>query len=316
MQRFLFVFIVCAWQCSLLHAQNVGISDVLFTPQSPLHIYKSIDGNLLQLSNSTAANTGLQVDMIGGINFNIINRQAGYLGFYTSNTERMRILSGGNVGIGTTAPTAQLHTTGTVRLQNYPSGMFGAIVRTDAAGNLGITNFTGNTNDVLLGNNTFGAAVTSATAWQLLGNTGTNPATNFLGTIDAQDLVFRTNNLQRMRISSTGFAGINTNPNAAYQLFVNGSAGTTGIYSSITVSAANQHAISGYSTGAVAGTGFGYGASSNAVQGIHIGDMPIGLELPDTDMMMDKVLLEVYLEPFPQPILLQPGVHLVFRTQA
>jgi len=65
-------------------------------------------------------------------------------------------MSAQNVGIGTTTPTAQLHTTGTVRFQNYASGPNGAILRTDNLGNLTITNFTGNANDVLLGNGTFG----------------------------------------------------------------------------------------------------------------------------------------------------------------
>ncbi|PLW92633.1 MAG: hypothetical protein C0592_09745 [Marinilabiliales bacterium] len=41
--------------------------------------------------------------------------------------------------------------------------------------------------------------------WRLLGNAGTSPATNFLGTTDAQDLVFRTNNTEWMRMLSTGY---------------------------------------------------------------------------------------------------------------
>jgi len=64
--------------------------------------------------------------------------------------------NGTNIGIGTTTPTAQLHTTGTVRFQNYASGPNGAILGTDNLGNLTLTNFTGNANDVLLGNGTFG----------------------------------------------------------------------------------------------------------------------------------------------------------------
>ncbi|MCS6981220.1 MAG: hypothetical protein NZM65_03385, partial [Flavobacteriales bacterium] len=44
--------------------------------------------------------------------------------------------------------------------------------------------------------------------WRLTGNAGTSPATHFLGTIDAQDLVFRTNNAERMRILSGGDVGI------------------------------------------------------------------------------------------------------------
>jgi hypothetical protein len=46
--------------------------------------------------------------------------------------------------------------------------------------------------------------------WHLIGNAGTNPATNFLGTTDAQDLQFRTGNTNRMRILSTGNVGIGT----------------------------------------------------------------------------------------------------------
>lgn len=41
-------------------------------------------------------------------------------------------------------------------------------------------------------------------AWNLLGNAGTNAGTNFLGTTDTVDLVFRTDNTERFRITSTG----------------------------------------------------------------------------------------------------------------
>lgn len=53
--------------------------------------------------------------------------------------------------------------------------------------------------------------------WALLGNAGTNPATNFLGTTDAQDLVFRTNNTEKMRVESGGDVGIGIN-NPVYKL--------------------------------------------------------------------------------------------------
>jgi hypothetical protein len=52
-------------------------------------------------------------------------------------------------------------------------------------------------------------------AWLLTGNGGTNPAVNFLGTTDAQPLVIRTNNLERVRITATGNVGIGTNAPAA-----------------------------------------------------------------------------------------------------
>ena len=40
------------------------------------------------------------------------------LQFFTQNSERMRILSGGNVGINTTAPTELLHVLGNIRVGN------------------------------------------------------------------------------------------------------------------------------------------------------------------------------------------------------
>ncbi|MCX7736866.1 MAG: hypothetical protein N2319_09150 [Candidatus Kapabacteria bacterium] len=48
------------------------------------------------------------------------------------------------------------------------------------------------------------ATLGGGNSWALGGNSGTNPTNDFLGTIDAQDLVIRTNNTQRIRITSTG----------------------------------------------------------------------------------------------------------------
>ncbi|PLX09543.1 MAG: hypothetical protein C0596_03155 [Marinilabiliales bacterium] len=45
-------------------------------------------------------------------------------------------------------------------------------------------------------------------AWLLSGNTGTNSTTDFIGTTDSQDLMFKTNNTERMHIESSGNVGI------------------------------------------------------------------------------------------------------------
>ncbi|HQL70881.1 MAG TPA: hypothetical protein PLA77_08615, partial [Bacteroidales bacterium] len=60
----------------------------------------------------------------------------GYMTFTSNNgTERMRIDPSGYVGIGTTAPSTQLHTTGGVRFQTL-AGTGSRIVYADASGNL------------------------------------------------------------------------------------------------------------------------------------------------------------------------------------
>jgi len=48
----------------------------------------------------------------------------------------------------------------------------------------------------------------NSVSWRLEGNTGTNPAINFLGTIDSQPLRIRTNNLQRATIDDQGRFGL------------------------------------------------------------------------------------------------------------
>jgi hypothetical protein len=47
-------------------------------------------------------------------------------------------------------------------------------------------------------------------SWSLTGNSGTNPSTNFLGTTDANRLVFRTNSTENMTILPSGNVGIGT----------------------------------------------------------------------------------------------------------
>lgn len=47
-------------------------------------------------------------------------------------------------------------------------------------------------------------SICNAQTWNLTGNSGTNSATNYLGTSDNQNLVFKTNNIERIKIISGG----------------------------------------------------------------------------------------------------------------
>lgn len=58
----------------------------------------------------------------------------------------------------------------------------------------------------------------SASGWNTTGNASTVAGTNFIGTTDAIDFVTKTNNTERMRVTSGGNVGIGTSaPNAALQ---------------------------------------------------------------------------------------------------
>jgi hypothetical protein len=73
------------------------------------------------------------------------------------------------------------------------------------------------------------SSVAGASAgWTTFGNAGTVASTNFIGTTDAIDLVFRTNNIEYMRMLSTGNIGIgSTAPSANLHIRNNLSGGST-----------------------------------------------------------------------------------------
>ncbi len=77
-------------------------------------------------------------------------------------------------------------------------------------------------------------------SWSLLGNSGTNPNTNFLGTTDNKSLRFRTNNTQKMIVDSMGNVGIGTStPNRLLHLKSNYSLVMEGTISSWLLGSSN-----------------------------------------------------------------------------
>jgi hypothetical protein len=52
-------------------------------------------------------------------------------------------------------------------------------------------------------------ATFGTSGWSLTGDAATNPATNYLGTSDAQDLIIATNNTEKIRVNTSGNVGIN-----------------------------------------------------------------------------------------------------------
>ena len=148
---------------------------------------------------------------------------------------------------------------GASQLLSVPYAMYAA-----NAGNPGITGATGATGLQGIQGTTGVTGATGSTgadgalnAWSLKGNSGNSGVTNFIGNTDNVDLVFKTNNSERARITSGGNIGLcTTTPNALLDVSPTGS----------------NYMIPGGSTGylfKVAGNGYDPGSSPITVYGIY-----------------------------------------------
>ncbi len=134
----------------------------------------------------------------------------------TANTIVLRDVSGnfaagtitanlsGNASSATNATNA-VNATSAGTATNLAGGLGGSIPYQSSA-NTTVMLANGTAGQVLTSNGgTTAPSWTTLTGWGITGNSGTNPSTDFVGTRDDNDLVFRVNNIERARIvSATG----------------------------------------------------------------------------------------------------------------
>jgi len=152
-------------------SENVGIG--IASPTSKLDVNGSItipDGEGYYFGSSTYRVEGKD------------DGASARIAFITANSERMRIDPAGNVGIGTSSPTAKLEVSGP-----SVSGFGQFVLKSDTA-----------------------AQMTWFQNGTLQGNAYTDGSKMVLGSSTATPLVLRTNSVERMRIDSSGNVGIGT----------------------------------------------------------------------------------------------------------
>lgn len=199
-------------------------------------------------SGQTGASDGMTITA-NSSEGNIWLRENGYFRIATNNSERLRIDSSGKVGIGTTSPTNNLHIKSTgntdqnfIQVEDSDGNKAMRLLSTSSTGdNELIVYNTSGSGKVKLNSNghsyfdggNLGIGTTSperklhvysteivqamietngSSARLAFESSGSNTNAGNLIAVDANDMWFRTNNTERMRINSSGNVGIGITP--------------------------------------------------------------------------------------------------------
>ena len=173
-QRFGFGTITPKERAHLVGFARFSDPDLAGTPNN----YLNIGFNAKAKINSYGTDLFINDDSPRNVKINIGTVQGDVM---TGGNTYLATISG-RVGIGVTNPTEKLEVDGNIRA----TGLIGSgnrIILVDASGRLASS-----------------SANNQLPTWMTAGNAQTNSTTDFLGTTDLQDLVFRTNSIQRFRM--------------------------------------------------------------------------------------------------------------------
>jgi len=140
--NFLRFFTAGSERMRITSAGNVGIGttspDVGNSAYKVVQVHSSSTNAYFKLSNDTTGSgsgDGVELSLSGSDAF-LTNRESANLIFRTAATERMRIASNGNVGIGTISPSTKLHVSGDVKLSTASGTQFPIETRNDFTPNV------------------------------------------------------------------------------------------------------------------------------------------------------------------------------------
>jgi len=211
-------------------AANVGIGTL--TPASDYSL--TLDGNgTTRIGGVTLRNAGTDTFYIGSAtvsdsaNISLMNPNAGYLVLGTDGTERVRVTSAGDIGLGTTSPAGRLHVSGGDLLVDTGDVGIGTLTPSErlhvSGGNLLLESTAGAGLPYATMKGTQGGFRMSSGngigKLDVLNSTGTvimsllNNVDNRLVGANNADFSFYTNNAEKMRITAGGDLLVNSTAN-------------------------------------------------------------------------------------------------------